>query len=159
MLSLFGLAAAIPSVGGLAKNENVISRQPLPGGKELRRAVIEEVVTFAADASKALTQALPANSTVIQVDTNYDVAVVLSTAVKLGVGTASDPDAFLLSSATVTKNTKNVNRPAVATGFQAASAAPLVTAVDTNGAAAGTGTSGSVRVRIVYEYVQALPNA
>lgn len=154
----FGLQTRIP--GAATKNETVLERQALAGGKEWRRAVIEETVAFTGtDAFKALTQALPAGATVIQADMNLDVAFTLATAVKLGVGTSGDPDAFALSAATMTKNTKTVNRPAVTTGFLAASTTPRVSTVDTNGAAAGSASAGTARVRILYEYIQALPDA
>jgi hypothetical protein len=157
LMNFFGVSPIVP--GASSKVENVIAVQKLANNKELRRAVIEEVVSITAAAFVALTQQLPAGSTVIQVDTNFDTAIVLSTAVKLGVGTSGDPDAFLLTSATVAKNTQNTNRPPVTTGFLATATTPRITACDTSGAAAGTQTSGTIRVRIVYEYATALPTA
>jgi hypothetical protein len=121
---------------------------------------VEEVLVFAGDAFKALTTSLPANAEVYDVALNFDTAVVLVTATKLGVGIAGSPSSLLLSGVAVTKNTKNQAVPADA-GRRAGSAAVAlrVSAVDNAGAAAGTVTSGSVRVRVTYGYADALADA
>lgn len=122
-----------------------------------RRAYIDEVVTFAGDAYKALATSLPAGSRVLFVHTNWDTALVLSTATKIGIGTSGDPDNLLLTGSTVTKNTKN-GGPITPVNYSSLQAI-RVSAVDNSGAAAGTVTSGSARVRIIYEYASALPDA
>lgn len=127
-------------------------------GKFLRLGMIDEVVAIAAAASGNMTTQLPANAKVLFTSTNNNTALTFGTAVKFGVGTAADPDRFLLSATTVTINTKNNATPLEAVGNNAAAVTVAVTAVDTDGAAAGTMT-GSVRVRLIYVYAESLPNA
>jgi hypothetical protein len=119
---------------------------------------IQESVVFTADGYAALTTSIPAGSRVVGVSMRYDTAVVLSTAVKIGVGTEANPDAFALSSTDVVINTKT--RAFVgddASRFTAATPVRL-TACDTDGAAAGTVTSGTVTVIILLETIDELPD-
>lgn len=136
--------------------EVILEEKLLHRGKRLRLCMIEEVVSFNAAAFANLTQVLPANSEVLDVQMNFETAMALNVAVKLGVGTAADPDAYLLSAVAMTRNAKNASRPKA---VNAAALTPRISACDNAGAAAGTVTSGQVRVRIVYEYAEALPDA
>lgn len=128
-------------------------------GKEVRLAAIEETVTISvAAASGALTTQLPAPARVLFACMNFDTAITLVTAVKVGLGTAADPDRFALSDTTMAKNTKTNSIPVEAVAINSAAVAMTVNAVDTNGAAAGT-IAGTVRCLIVYWEMEQLPDA
>lgn len=121
---------------------------------------IEQIFTFAGTASQVFTTQLPANSRVKFVEMNFDTAVVLATAVKVGVGVSATPSQLLLSTVTVAKNTQNVSQPLEANAlFTAAPTTLGVYACATGGTAAGTITSGTIRVVIVYEYIDVLFSA
>jgi hypothetical protein len=139
-------------------SERVLDERDLGNGSYYRRAYIEEAVEFSADASANLTTQLPASARVLFASLNLDTAVTLSTAVKIGLGTASDPDAYAITGTTMTKNTKTDHVPATATATTAAATTVKVTACDTSGAAAGTAT-GTVRARLLYEYVTSIADA
>lgn len=139
-------------------SERVLMEKDLGNGSYLRRAYIEQAVTLAAAASGDLTTQLPANYRVIFASANNDTLLSYGTAVKFGIGTAADPDKFLLSSTTLTKNTKNEGQPLEAVASGSAAVTVRVSAVDTNGAAAGTMT-GTVRARLVYEYITNIASA
>lgn len=122
--------------------------------QQYHMASIEQIFTFAATASQTFTTQLPANSRVKFVTMNFDTAVVLATAVKVGVGISGTPSQLLLSTVTVAKNTQNVAQPLEANAlFSAAPTTLGVYACATGGTAAGTITSGVIRVVIVYEYI------
>lgn len=131
----------------------------LPGPGETIK-FIEETVEFTADASANLVEQIPALAIPIGAVINYDTAVVLDTAVKIAVGTSGDPDGYAITGTNVTKNTKEARPTGALCGTGVLSATTVqVTAVDTNGAAAGTVTSGTVRVRVYYKTLDQLPNA
>lgn len=117
-------------------------------------ASIEQIFTPAAVASVVFTKQLPANSRVKFVTMTFDTAVVLSTAVKVGIGVSGTPSQLLLSTVTVAKNTQNVSQPLEANAlFSAAPTTLGLYACATGGTAAGTITSGTIRVVVVYEYI------
>lgn len=122
-------------------------------GRKIR--YIEEAVIFAAAASANFTEQVPAGAIPLAASMNYDTAVVLSTAVKVGLGTAADPDGYGLTGTAVIKNTKHApgtGGKGALCGVQIATATTIqVTACDTAGALAGTVTSGTVRGRVYYE--------
>lgn len=127
-------------------------------GRELRLACIEQTVSIAAAASGDLTTQLPVGAKVLFSQMNFDTVVTPVTAVKVGFGTAADPDRFGLSDTTLTKNTKTFTAPLEAVSINNTAVTMRVTAVDTNGAAAGTMT-GTVRVLIAYWEIEPLPDA
>lgn len=123
-------------------------------------ASIEQIFTFAGTASQTFTTQLPANSRVKFVAINYDTAVVLATAVKVGVGVSGTPSQLLLTGTAVIKNTQNVSLPLEAVSiFTAAPTTLGIYACATGGTAAGTITSGVIRCVIVYEYMDPLFSA
>lgn len=119
---------------------------------------IEEVITFTGTATKNLAVQLPANATPLYAAINLDVLVVCTTAVKIGVGTAADPDGYSKTGA-LTKNTKEGIKGALINAQVAAATTIQVTACDTAGALAGTADSGQARIRVYYELFDQLPNA
>jgi hypothetical protein len=130
--------------------ERVLYEKQLPDGLVYRQAYIEETFTTTAAASKTMTTSLPANAVISAVLINYETAVTLATAVKVGFGNAGDIDAYGLTSTAVTKNTKQHFRPNVA---PIATATPIgVYAAATDGSAAGT-LAGTFRVVVMYTYI------
>jgi hypothetical protein len=112
---------------------------------------------FNGQASLNLTTQLPPNAVIDYAGMNFDTPVVLVTGVKVGFGTAASPSLYALSGTVLNKNTKTDNpqsAPVVGgpTTLQ-------VGACATGGTAAGTVTSGTVRVRIIYRYFASIPNA
>lgn len=144
-----------PATSGVT--ERVIDEVNLGNGSVYRRAFIEEALVFTADASADLTTQIPALSRVVAASINMDTLVVLDTAVKVGFGTQADPDGLVIA-ATLTKNAKANDVSPTLTSFDTATTL-RVSAVDTNGAAAGTVTSGTVRARVIYDYVTSIGNA
>lgn len=138
--------------------ERVISETKLGNGSVRRTAYLEEAVVTSASAFVALTTSIPANSKVIAASLNFDTAIVLSTATKVGFGFSGTPSGLVLSSTVVTKNTKNDTVAPTTTSFATATAL-RVSAVDNSGAAAGTITSGTVRARVIYEYITSIGDA
>lgn len=61
--------------------------------------------TFAAAATAAFVPTLPANARVVACQANVSTALVLATALRYGIGTTADPDAFLISSLTTAAGT------------------------------------------------------
>lgn len=127
-----------------------------------RRSIlfIEETVTFTGSASKNLVAQLPARAIPIAAVMNMDTLVVCTTAVKIGVGTAADPDGYA-KTAVLTKNAKQADGQGKGAlcGIECAVATTIqVSAVDINGAAAGTADSGTARVRVYYELWDKLPD-
>lgn len=124
-------------------------------------AVAEETLSFVGNAALFLPTSLvlPAGSVILSVQANVEAALTGgSTTVKVGLGlNASDPDKYGLSSA-LTKNAKISTMPAYA--VLAGATTIDVCACAANGAAGDTAlTVGSVRVRIVYAYLENLANA
>ncbi len=112
---------------------------------------------FVSMSGRAFTTQLPPNSRVKFVQMNYDTAIVLATAVKVGIGISGTPSGLALSGTGVTKNTQTGGVPVEANSiFTAAPTTLGVYACATGGTAAGTITSGTIRVVIVYEYLDAL---
>jgi hypothetical protein len=137
----------------LAGNAEHIHEQYDLGGKSyVRTSSLTETVTLAGG-SVNLTNSLPAGAKVRFASIRLIGAMVLTTAVKLGVGSAGSPSAFLLSTVTMADTTTADQPVADSTAARPAAAQPIVlSAVDVAGAAAGTG-AGVVKVRVVYEYV------
>ncbi len=127
----------------------------------LQRVILEETVSFAENVAlyKALTASLPVNAIVETAQANIQAALTGgSTTVKLGLGTAADPDLYGLS-ADLAKNTKIDHVPATYAVIGSTTALRL-SACASNGAAGDTAlTVGSVRVRIVYRVPVSLANA
>jgi hypothetical protein len=129
-------------------------------GRFEKLAVIEETVVFAGEAFKQLATSLPANAELLDVATNNETAIVLVTATQFAVGTAATPALFLQGAATLTKNFKNQVVPTDASRRAGSAAVPIrISATNGGGAAAGTVTSGTVRVRLVYRYSDPIRDA
>jgi hypothetical protein len=110
---------------------------------------IREKVATAAAANVTLRQRLPKNSRVIACQMNFDTAITLaSSGTRVALGITGDPDSLLLSTATVTKNTKVTGAP-LTTNFAATETAIIVASTDNAGAALGT-MAGTVSVQLVY---------
>lgn len=128
----------------------------------LKIVAFEETVTVHnADTTKALVNQLPANCRVLFAQMNFDTAVGLTTAVKVGLGTVANPDALAISGTTVTKNASTNNPTPDATGVITTATTDLgVNSVDTGGSAAGTfNATATIRVRVVYEVADAITAA
>lgn len=123
--------------------------EPLFGGGWELCTWVEKCTASATDTEEATGLTLPAGCILLGVAELHNGAITLGTAVKVGVGNASDPDAYLLSSTTLTANASN--KKAQATAIATATAVKLY-CVDTNGAAAGTfaTTSSSMNVELVF---------
>lgn len=152
----------VPSSGVV---ERVLLEKDLGNGSVYRRAYLEEVLVAAGVALVAMTTSLPANHNVLFASLNFDTLVAMSTetdvdAVKVGFGTAADPDRYAISGVTLTKNTKTDNVPADSLSKSTSAQTPRISACATGGAAASVGTmTGSVRARILYEYTTSIGNA
>lgn len=125
----------------------------------LEVTVLDEVVAVSsAAASHDLTIDIPDGAVILSVQANLDTAITASTAVKVGIGIAANPDLYGLTS-DVTADLKSNNIPdwAVLSGAEDVK----IFACDTNGDAAGTigGAAELVRVRIVYLTLNSLDNA
>lgn len=134
---------------------NGIDTSAVAGGRQEpfygmdREHIVEAVVVASASADKAMSIQVPAYSILRYAEMKFEGDITLATAVKVGLGTSSDPDALLLSGTTVTGGT----RTAAALNTLVSTATTYeVNACDTNGGAAGT-LVGTVLVRLVYEKV------
>jgi hypothetical protein len=116
----------------------------------------EDVVLAGAVAAKDLTQDVPTGAVILAVQANLDTAITATTAVKVGVGVAADPDKYGKTSA-LTQNAKIDTIFATWTVLSGAEDVQVY-ACDTAGAAAGTLNAGTVRVRIVYLACNSLDN-
>lgn len=144
--------------GGAAVAAQLLGLGPT-NGTGLRLMAIEELVTIpSAVASVALTSVVPDGSILISAQANINTIVVATTATKVGLGIAANPDAYGLTGSLLANQKINTLIPA----------APLVGtgegiigiyACDNSGDAAGTINSGVVRVRLVYAVLTSLPNA
>lgn len=126
-------------------------------GLELK--IIEEDIVLDGSASNALTTNPLIGSVIICAQANLETAVTATTAVKVGLGTlvgGDDPDLYGITSA-LTKNLKIDTM--VAFTLLAAEEELAVFACATNGAAAGTLDTGTVRVRIIYYEPNSLDDA
>jgi|GEM_PF-3765217 len=125
----------------------------LQGMLEVNRK--DATIEFGGEAGVALIT-LPANSVVLGVRLNIDALVVATTAVKVGVGIATDEDKYGLT-ADLAKNTKITTMPdwAVVSSAEAVS----VFACDTGGDDAGTLDSGTVTAQIEYVTLPAMADA
>jgi hypothetical protein len=127
-------------------------------GYELK-VIDQQLDLAAAAASFDLTEDIPAGAVILSAQANLETLIGATTAVKVGLGIAADPDKYGKTSA-LTKNLKIDTIPAYA--VLAGAEDIKVFAVDAAGAAAGTigGTAGNkVRVRIVYAACKSLDNA
>lgn len=139
--------------------------------RRIKRAVIEQIFTFAATANQAFTLQLPPFSEVVATAITLDSAVVLSTATNLGIGSGnaagngSDSNLGLFGS-TMTINSQYADWPfggssaTTARGganVNANGASPLtiyLNAVASNGSGAGSITSGTIRAYVIYDYLE-----
>lgn len=121
---------------------------------------IEQVISIVnTNTAITLTDIVPAYSEIMFAEMNWDTAVGLATAVKVGLGITGDPDSVLLSAATLTKN-YNISGLPLTTKWVTAATPIIVACVDTSGAAAGTfNATASVYVRVVYKQRKIVPNA
>lgn len=131
---------------------------------------IEQTFVFAGTVNQPFTLLLPAYAVVKAVAMTFDTAIVLVTAVKVGVGSGNNAgngtDSNLFLSGTVmAANTQSINWPidnSPATSIQGgyvnanngAAINLYVNACATGGTSIGTITSGTIRVNVVYEYMQ-----
>jgi hypothetical protein len=138
--------------------------------RKMVMAAIEQTFVFAGTVNQAFTLSLPAYSVVDAVAVTYDTAIVLATAVKVGVGTGNNAgngtDSNLFLSGTgVTANSQFIVWPTSASastslegGYvnanSSAAAALYVNACATGGSSAGTITSGTIRVNVLYRTMQ-----
>lgn len=135
-----------------------------PNGPTVNRtftkyAMVEDVLVFNGQASLPIGAApIPANAVIDSVHMNWDQPLVLATAVKVGVGPAASPSQLSLSGTVMAKNTKT-DSPQTTLVAYAAATQLQVNACATGGTAAGTITSGTVRVRVLYWYYASIPNA
>jgi hypothetical protein len=121
---------------------------------------IEEVIALNGSASNNLVNQLPAGAIPLCAVMNYDAPVVLATAVKIGLGTSGSIVGIGLTDTTVTKNHKNRLAGGALCNVPVQAATPLqLKACATDGTAAGTMTSGSVHVRVLFALPTDLPNA
>lgn len=116
----------------------------------------EDVVIPSAVASVDLTEDIPDGAVILGCQMNLETIVTATTAVKVGLGIAANPDLYGIT-ASLLKNVKTNLIPdwAVLSGAEDI----LIYAVDTGGSAAGTIDTGTVRVRIVYLALNGLDDA
>jgi hypothetical protein len=98
----------------------------------------------------------PAYSVIASIEVELASTLTAATAVKFGIGNASNPDAYYLSAGLTTASNAFKFLLDTDTNITAAETLKLF-AVDTNGAAAGTiggGADDSVKVRITYLYLE-----
>lgn len=127
--------------------------QYLPQG--IRTGTITKVIDLSTAAASFAIGQRPAKSAIASLEVELSGTITAATAVKFGVGTASDPDAYYRSAGLTTAS--NVYKFLLDTDTNVAAAESLVlSAVDTNGAAAGTiggGAGQTAKVRITYLYL------
>lgn len=114
------------------------------------------VTLVGAVASIDLPVNIPNNAIIRTAQVNHDTIITATTAVKVGIGTAGDPDKYGLS-ADLLKNTKIDSAPAAA--LLASGEDVLLFACDNAGSAAGTINSGTFHVRIVVDVLVSLADA
>jgi len=130
--------------------------------KHVRIECIEEVLTWVhANTAINVTTPIPAGSILLFAQMNTDQAFTFDTAVKIGLGTAADPDLFALSAGTViNKNDKTYTLGVAAAYLLAAQTTVQIQCVDVAGAAAGhLETVGKIRVQLVYLVADVIQNA
>lgn len=144
----------IPTAGNVAR---VIFDEHAAPSQAVRTECIEETLALNAAGSANMTTQLPAGSRVKFVSIYLETGMTLTTATKLAVGTAGTPSAFYLSGTTMTSGTNDA-QPTADTNARVSTATTVKLATtDNSGNATGSGT-GTVKVLVVYEYLQ-LPNA
>jgi hypothetical protein len=127
-------------------------------GPVLERRTITEQVSVNGGSADLVT-VIPVNSRIEAVQFRCDNLPVFTTATKIGLGVAADPDKFAISGAGAVKNTKVSAVTTDANGASATAVTLRVSAVDNAGAAAGSFV-GKVSVRVVYKTVAgAMPDA
>ena len=131
--------------------------EPIFGSAWERCTWVEKCTASATDTEEATNLTLPAGCIVEGASLLRNGAITLGTAVKVGIGNASDPDAYLLSSTTMTANAEDTKAQSVAI---ATATAVLLYCVDTNGGAAGTfaTTSSSMNIEITFRRRKAIGN-
>ena len=157
------LAAALPTRTAGSAAGAVALRFGGTATEGLEITVINEVVDMLTTPAAAwdLTSNVPAGAVILSVQANLQDVITASTAVKVGIGVAADPDKYGKTTG-LTQNLKVDTIPdwAVLSGAEDIQ----IYAVDTDGAAAGTIGGGAVgtdevRVRIVYATLNSLDNA
>ncbi len=129
-------------------------------GAEIR--VLDEAVVLATSLTRAMTVTLPAGAVILSVQSNINAALTAAGgATKFGVGTSplGDPDKYLLSGTTLTKNHADGKKDKIPAWAVLSSTEQIyVTACDDRGEATGT-LAGTVRVRVVYLALNSLDDA
>lgn len=153
---IIALYTCTDATAGAAVWQNLSEKDPIGH----RIAFVEETVTFNGGATYDLVNTIPAGAIPILSKTNYDVAVILGTAVKLALGKSGTITGMGLTGTAVTKNHKETLNSGALVGVPLASALTLrITAAATDGTAAGTATSGVVRVRTYFHIFDDLADA
>ena len=127
---------------------------PLPQGA--RSATITKNLDLTTAAASFTIDTRPAYSSIFSLEVELASTLTAATAVKFGIGNASDPDAYYLSAGLTTASNKYTILAHADTNVAATETIKLY-AVDTNGAVAGTiggGADDTVKVRITYFYLE-----
>ena len=119
-------------------------------------SIIDEEIEMDGSASNALSKVIPANAVILSARANLNTLITATTAVKVGIGIASNPDKYG-KTGNLIKNSKITTVPSYA--VIASAETVKVFAVDTSGSAAGTLDTGTVRVRLVYTECDELSDA
>lgn len=127
------------------------SPQFLPQGVLV--GTIEKEVDLSVAAASFAVGTRPANSAIASIELTLSGTLSATTAVKFGLGNAGDPDAYYLSAGLTTAS--NVAKFLLDADTNSAADPILISACDTNGAAAGTigGAGQSIKARITYLYL------
>lgn len=114
---------------------------------------IEKEVDLSTAAASFAVGTRPANSAIASIELTLSGTLSATTAVKFGLGNASNPDAYYLSAGLTTAS--NVAKFLLDADTNSAADPILISACDTNGAAAGTigGAGQSIKARITYLYL------
>jgi hypothetical protein len=127
---------------------------PLPQG--VKSGVITKNLDLTSAAASFTIGDRPAYSVIVSLEVELASTLTAATAVKFGVGTASDPDAYYLSAGLTTASNKTKFMLDTDTNVTAAETLKL-SACATDGSAAGTvggGADDTAKVRITYLYVE-----
>lgn len=124
--------------------------QMMPG--VVQDFIEEEIALSPAAASFPLSRQLPAGAVILLAQLKIPATISATTATKIGLGIAADPDKYVLSAALTAQDAGGLRNLAVDAVPLAAAETVGVYAVDNAGAAAGTigGTGQKVKVRIVF---------
>lgn len=126
----------------------------LPQG--VRTATITKNLDLTTAAASFTIDTRPAYSAIVSLEVELASTLTAATAVKFGIGTASDPDAYYLSAGLTTASNKYTILTHADTNVAATETLKL-SACATDGSAAGTvggGTDDTVKIRITYLYLE-----